>query len=240
MDELSNQELREIITFLEAGSDFTISLVGKIVKNITKMVNLGTVLPKFLSIATKKEKIIAKLAAAVYQHRGEVPGAQYLGGTAEMGAWKTCYGVIVSVRGTENIDDVVTDAGLALGKIKATKRWDRTLKDFGDLVSEFGKPSYITGHSLGGTLALNLSEKFKIPAIVFNPGSTVIGSRIPSLAGSLVASFFMSPGSEGSIIFRTPADVVSFSSVGNRNVKTVIGSSPTDDSLKAHSMSQFL
>ena len=62
--------------------------------------------------------------------------------------------LIISYRGTSNLDDIKTDGSLAIGKLKETDRYNRSKKTYDEAKKKYNKKeATITGHSLGGSLA---------------------------------------------------------------------------------------
>lgn len=81
--------------------------------------------------------------------------------------------VIISHRGTNNLNDVGTDLALAAGSLQTTDRYQRAF-DFTRRVSQAysGWDIHHTGHSLGGTLGDDLARRFNHSSTVFNRGSS--------------------------------------------------------------------
>lgn len=74
---------------------------------------------------------------------------------------------VIAHRGTANMDDVLTDGKLALGRLATSDRYARSKATVENARNILGGRSLHTGHSLGGTLAQDLGDD----AVVFNPGS---------------------------------------------------------------------
>jgi hypothetical protein len=88
--------------------------------------------------------------------------------------------IVLSVRGTDigndlgqRNNDLLTDLQLAVGRLKLTKRFkdsknmlDRIMKKFPNM------PVILTGHSLGAAISDYLSLSYKLPAVLFNTGSS--------------------------------------------------------------------
>jgi hypothetical protein len=82
----------------------------------------------------------------------------------------------VAFRGTDNLGDVKTDAYLAVGKLKSTDRF----KKEDNLIQQLKRmyPNYkitVTGHSLGGALASEISNKYNLEGSGFNSGQGIRG-----------------------------------------------------------------
>ena len=83
--------------------------------------------------------------------------------------------------------DIRSDIGIALG----TDRWGNRTKEVSAIVKKAGEKykdydSTITGHSLGGKVAANISKQTGIPTVAYNMGSSplgVISSRLMKLFG---------------------------------------------------------
>jgi hypothetical protein len=139
---------------------------------------------------------------------------------------KTSRKAIISYRGTDihNVDDLVTDYQLA------THGWDYGgIARFDDAVGLYdttanalsGYDVSVTGHSLGGTQAMWVSEQRGAQAHVFNPG--VVGPTINQELGALKDNPLGTNKDFGARydnihVYRTNGDVVSggwWSLVGN-------------------------
>ena len=78
---------------------------------------------------------------------------------------------IMVYRGSANLKDAFTDGHLAIGKLKNTQRFKDEVIWTRDILKLL--PNYkwsVSGHSLGGTIANEMSNIFKIPAVSFNAG----------------------------------------------------------------------
>jgi hypothetical protein len=87
--------------------------------------------------------------------------------------------IFVSIRGTDlstiksAIEDLGTDLALSIGQLKHTPRFRRDDRELQKLIAKYGKDNItITGHSLGGKLAVDLARKYDIEAHAFNEGAS--------------------------------------------------------------------
>ena len=88
--------------------------------------------------------------------------------------------IILAVRGTDGsnklgqrTDDLRTDLQLALGKLRFTNRYLGSKAVLDNIIEDFPQIRIIlTGHSLGAAIANQLSIDYKLPAILFNTGSS--------------------------------------------------------------------
>ena len=86
---------------------------------------------------------------------------------------------VVSLRGTANASDVVTDINLGLGQLAQTNRAKSTRAHFKNLLDSgaFGdRRIVVVGHSLGGSLTNMLGEEFDgviSETHAFNPGGSL-------------------------------------------------------------------
>lgn len=81
---------------------------------------------------------------------------------------------VVAFRGTnpKNAKDLAADVAIATGKEGFTKRFNDSNKVTRKAVQKYGKENVeLTGHSLGGSQALYVSEKQGLKAHAFNPGA---------------------------------------------------------------------
>ncbi len=79
--------------------------------------------------------------------------------------------IYVSIRGTDTWGDVGTDSLLAIGKQDLTARYARENALIQTLIEKYGAQNIVlTGHSLGGSIADDLHQKYDIASYEFNPG----------------------------------------------------------------------
>jgi hypothetical protein len=83
--------------------------------------------------------------------------------------------IAIAFRGSQTKEDwTKSDTNLAIGKLKQTPRFGREEKWVQEIKSMLPNYEYVyTGHSLGGTLAIEMGDLFKEPAITFNAGHGV-------------------------------------------------------------------
>lgn len=134
--------------------------------------------------------------------------------------------VIVAFRGSVNFKDLMTDLKLAVGGIKSTERYADTVnlvRKIRDMYEGY-KIEY-TGHSLGGTLAiemnlLNPTSK----SVVFNAGHTPLRNKATDR--------------NDITYYTTKGDLVS--NLGVDSYKNVIGmDKPVSNPIKAHTLDNF-
>ena len=88
--------------------------------------------------------------------------------------------ITLAIRGTDidnvlnmRTNDLRTDFQLALGKLRQTERFKDSKDMLDRIIAEFPQIQVIlTGHSLGAQIADYLSMIYKLPAILFNTGSS--------------------------------------------------------------------
>tara|TARA_R110002072_G_scaffold127076_1_gene264176 strand:- start:1357 stop:4380 length:3024 start_codon:yes stop_codon:yes gene_type:complete len=105
--------------------------------------------------------------------------------------------IIIGYRGTDDGRDVMTDVKLAMGNLKSSFRFKKDL-DWTHSVMDSLSPSKVvfTGHSLGGTIAIEMCDIFRknTRAVVFNAGQGIkmgkrnhLNIRFYSVKGDLVS-----------------------------------------------------
>lgn len=78
--------------------------------------------------------------------------------------------VIIGFRGTENIDDLITDFSVLRGT-EDDKRFKEAVETYNKVKNKYPNLRIMsTGHSLGGSLALYLNKLYNIPVETFNAG----------------------------------------------------------------------
>lgn len=116
--------------------------------------------------------------------------------------------VVLAFRGTNptNLDDLAADFNIALGQ-RSHHRFSDAEKISREVEKKYGSDFTVTGHSLGGTLALHVNQMHGKKAKVFNPGSSPVFER----------DYIPTPGAEP-VILRNDTDLVS---AGHRKRKEV-------------------
>lgn len=139
---------------------------------------------------------------------------------------------------THRFRDLSSDLGIVLGIDKLGNR----TAEVGDVVKK-AKQKYnnydhtLTGHSLGGKVASNLSQELDMPAVVFNKGSSPIGYVTDKLS-----NMFNEDSNKGEVIHYTTNDI----SKGNVDMLSLSSALLDDDTTKivkqkygAHSLKNF-
>lgn len=81
---------------------------------------------------------------------------------------------VVAVRGTSDLRDIGTDALVALGVSKKGKRYKKEKQLVKEAIDKYGKDNVsVSGHSLGGTIARDLSRDLGVKAETYNSGASV-------------------------------------------------------------------
>jgi len=86
--------------------------------------------------------------------------------------------VVQSNRGTvaTNVKDLTADAAIATGTFGGSSRLKKATQQAKAAQKKYGVTPTETGHSLGGTTAEYVASKTGGKAVVFNPGSSPLGS----------------------------------------------------------------
>ena len=83
--------------------------------------------------------------------------------------------VIIGIKGTSRKKELFTDLSLVLGNFLKNKIFLKTGRKVREIIEKNKLENnniYLTGHSLGGSIALWISSNSNIPSYSFNPGIT--------------------------------------------------------------------
>jgi hypothetical protein len=179
-------------------------------------------------------KKMGRMADASYSQRGTRPnkiGEHYLVGQHGDERRATYFNPktrkwVLSLRGTnpKSIKDLGADAFLALGGLKATRRYKKDDKFVKSFVDKYGKDNVsLVGHSLAARLASDLGKKHELTAYTFNEGRGL-------------GDLFKSDNNPNIHRYRTKGDIVSLAGkIGGTRYKEFKPSS----FLGAHGISNF-
>jgi hypothetical protein len=108
---------------------------------------------------------------------------------------------IVAYRGSRDLKDLTADIDVVLGRTPEARVQD-ALRIHAGAKRKYQNGVYLTGHSLGGTLAHHVSDRTGDEAVIFNPGS----------------SPFKRATKSGKVrVYRNPFDIVSLGYIGQAN-----------------------
>ena len=99
--------------------------------------------------------------------------------------------IVVSFRGTDGgnnlgmrYEDLIIDYNLAIGRLRTTERYKEAVEMLKKVIKKYNKINItLCGHSLGSAIADYLSDTYKLPAFLYNTGSSpisVINNPIPT------------------------------------------------------------
>lgn len=130
--------------------------------------------------------------------------------------------LLFTVAGTHNIKDIGTDAYLALGKIKDTRRYqeaDKALKE----AKAFYNPRKVSvaGHSMGATISSYIAQP---------------SDKVYTLDKGVTIGQGYRPNERA---YRTSGDVVSLLGVRNKNMKTFENENLFKNALTSHNISNI-
>jgi hypothetical protein len=101
----------------------------------------------------------------------------------------------IAYRGTKGIEDLWPDVAVAVGAPQLSSRFREAESTARAARTKYGVDPSLTGHSLGGSVALRVSKTTGYKSNVFNPGSSVLekgsvpaGSSVNVKRGDLIAS----------------------------------------------------
>lgn len=141
--------------------------------------------------------------------------------------------IVLAYKGTnpKNMEDIYDDVAIANPNIheSETDRFKRADELYQQVVDKYGSENItITGHSLGGSIAMHVGEKNDQPVMAYNPGV------------SLNRAFEDTRGNENkTIIFRTGNDPVSFVAPFAQNTNREIITVEQKHMFDSHSISNF-
>jgi len=98
--------------------------------------------------------------------------------------------IVITFRGTQDLEDVATDVLLGLGGEDALKK-SYKYKKARELVKSIQSvlpqnPIKLVGHSLGGSVAHQLGKELNVQSVAFNPGSSPLSGK-KTLAQDVIA-----------------------------------------------------
>lgn len=126
---------------------------------------------------------IAESAAKSEEHRNQVASDNNLVYDKDLSTYNKAVfydpltaKVIVSFRSTQVLEDLVPDFHIAT-KSRKHARFDEAVQFVDSVKQKYGSEVIVTGHSLGGTLALYVNQHYKgeVKAHAFNPGASPFG-----------------------------------------------------------------
>ena len=118
----------------------------------------------------------ARFSSEIYKKPKERQSVQiykYKGGDAEQGYWESPSKIVIAYRGTVNKADIKTDAVLAVGLLKKSKRYKKSLAFAKKIMKKATVPVEIVGHSLGGSIATEVARELNLKSFVYNPGMSL-------------------------------------------------------------------
>lgn len=131
--------------------------------------------------------------------------------------------LLVNVRGTQEVSDLVPDAAILMNRLKGTKRFKEAQEAHDRAVARYHPHKItITGHSLGGSIASELESAPNAKKVTFNKG---------------VSPFSRKGNAKGEKAYRTAFDPISAFAFGKKGTRTV--GSKVLNPLAAHSTSSL-
>lgn len=115
-----------------------------------------------------------QIASKTYQKGGDVgESARVYTLPSKRAIRKVGSRYVISLRGTSDGKDVVTDLALAGGLLEQTPRYKADRRYVKRMIKQHGKDNIVlTGHSLGGAIARQLSRELGLSAEIYNPGAS--------------------------------------------------------------------
>ena len=182
----------------------------------------------------------ARFSSEIYEKpadRKDVKDWKYMGGTAQHGYWENESKIIIAYRGTVDKADVKTDAVLAVGMLKKTARYKKSLAYAKKIMKNAKVPVTIVGHSLGGSIASEVGKELNLKVWAYNPGKGPkehATDKIDKIACALKSKSSRCKKAKLVNTVRTIGDPVSILGKKGVNVKHVV-----PKHLNVHSISNF-
>ena len=93
--------------------------------------------------------------------------------------------LLVTYRGSSNLNDFITDGHLAFGSLRNTKRYDESADVLRKAKSKYNEDkALITGHSLGGSIAKAVAKKDD-KIISYNSGNGLFGANFNTKSNNI-------------------------------------------------------
>jgi dienelactone hydrolase len=121
------------------------------------------------------EKQYNMLASASYSDNKPVEGFTLIKQIPTVSAYKKNDSnvIVISARGTKDLNDVKTDLNLVINNLVNTNAYKTVKRFVSEIVKKYSNNNiiYITGHSLGGQVAIQLARDFPVikAGLTFNP-----------------------------------------------------------------------
>jgi len=170
---------------------------------------------------------LQELAKAAYDHDPKVEGFTFV---PALSTYETKVFirpgtdvVVVAFKGTDptNVNDLYTDLGLAVGHLSDSARVQRTREAIKTIQQAMpGKRLILTGHSLGGSLAREMSNEPVVKrAVGFNTGYEVASSGLIGTSFQLASKLYHDEHHDEFPRFDDYLNTRDIVSVGSRNKK---------------------